>query len=132
MNADRLRSVPIGECTLDNWVCVRRKSVTRQTHTIPYVIGGVAVTARPLPLPPGPDTGFVQGRTAMVELIRACDWSRLAASGSDRRGGLGLIARRNARDQSAGRSIGPFLRQDFCLLRKVPALVVTGHTGVGC
>ncbi len=34
----------------------------------------------------------------MVALIRACDWSRLAASGSDRRGGLGRIVRRDARD----------------------------------
>ena len=65
----------------------------------------------------------------MVALIRACGWSRLAASGSDRRGGLGRIVRRDVRDQSAGRSIRPFLRQDLCLFRKVPALLVTGHTG---
>ena len=30
MNADRRRSVPIRECTLDNWVCVRREAAARE------------------------------------------------------------------------------------------------------
>ena len=30
MNADRRRSMPIGGCTLDNWVCVRREAAARE------------------------------------------------------------------------------------------------------
>ena len=38
--------VPIGECTSDRCVCMRREAVTRCARTLPYVVGGLAVTAR--------------------------------------------------------------------------------------
>ena len=55
MNADRRRSVPIGERTSDNRVHVRREAVPRRTRTPSYVIGGLAFAGGPHARPPGPD-----------------------------------------------------------------------------
>ena len=55
MNADWRGSVPIGECTSDNRVRVRREAVPRQTRTPSYVVGCLAVAVRPHQRPPGPE-----------------------------------------------------------------------------